>query len=301
VNVFALARGIGVTDLLHGQAGTVGVALFALLTQLGDVWFLFVLGSSLYVAGSAVPRLAVDRRQGLFVFALVVTYVTLVSTLKPLFGLPRPPGASEAPAVGWLPPILTAVFENITTASSSGFPSGHALGTTMVWGGVALVLDGVRERVRFGLAGVVVAVVATSRLVLGVHYLVDVIAGVGLGLVILGACYWLADGGTDPGRVLGVAVAVGVVALFVDGSAISGAAAGAAFGSWLVWRRVADIVPIRATSRGEVIVGAVVLAAVGTLAGVLYVLAPSAPVAFAGGAVVGGSAVGAPLAGTRLA
>lgn len=298
--MFALARGIGVTELLHGQAGIVTVALFALLTQLGDVWFLFVLGGGLYVAGSAVPRLAVDRRQGLFVFALVVTYVVLVSTLKPLFGLPRPPGASEAPAVGWLPPILAAVFENITTASSSGFPSGHALGTTMVWGGVALVLDGVRERVRFGLAAVVVTIVATSRLVLGVHYLVDVIAGVGLGLAILGVCYWLADGGTDPGRVLVVAVAVGVVALFVDGSTTSGAAAGAALGSWLVWRRVADTVPTRATSRGEVIVGAVVLAVVGGFSGVLYALGPPVTVTFVGGAVTGGGAVAAPLIGERV-
>ncbi|RXK49549.1 phosphatase PAP2 family protein [Halorientalis pallida] len=297
--MFALARGIGVTERLHGQAGTVGVALFALLTQLGDVWFLFVLGGGVYVAGSTVPRLAVDRRQGLFVFALVVTYVVLVSTLKPLFGLPRPPGAGEAPAVGWLPPILAGVFENITTASSSGFPSGHALGATMVWGGVALVIDGVRDRVRFGLAAVVVAIVATSRLVLGVHYLVDVIAGVGLGLAVLGACYWLADGGTDPGRVLGVAVAVGVLAMFVDGSAISGAAAGAAVGSWLVCRRVADTVPIRATSRGEVIAGIVVLAIVGGLSGVLYALDPPVTVAFVGGAVTGGGAVAAPMIGTR--
>ncbi|WP_424019089.1 phosphatase PAP2 family protein [Halorientalis pallida] len=299
--MFPIGRGVGVTEVLHGQAEIAVVTLFALLTQLGDVWFLFVLGGGLYVGGSAIPRSAVDRPRGLFVFALVVTYVVVVGTLKPMFGFPRPPGASEAPAVGWLPPILAAVFENITTASSSGFPSGHALGSTMVWGGLALVLDGVRDRVRIGLAAVVVTVVATSRLVLGVHYLVDVIAGVGLGLAILAACYWLADGGTAPGRVLVVGVVVGIVGLFVDGHPESAAAVGAAVGAWLVWYAVADAIPTLASTRREVIVGSVVLVVVGGLGGVLYVFGPSVPVAFVGAVVAGGGIVAAPLVGERVA
>jgi len=299
--VFAIGRGVGVTEVLHGQAEIAVVTLFALLTQLGDVWFLFALGGGLYVGGSGVPRSAVDRRRGLFVFALVVTYVVVVSTLKPVFGFPRPPGASEAPAVGRLPPILAAMFENITTASSSGFPSGHALGSTMVWGGLALVLDGVRDRVRIGLAAVVVAVVATSRLVLGVHYLVDVIAGVGLGLAILAACYWLADGATAPGRVLVVAMVVGTVGLFVDGHPESAAVVGAAVGAWLVWYAVADAIPTLASTRREVIVGTAVLVVLGGLGGVLYVFGPSVPVAFVGATVAGGGVVAAPLLGERLA
>ena len=294
-------RGIGITEFLHEGADVAVIALFGLLTQLGDVWFLFALGSVLYLAGTELPSVYVDRRHRLFVLALVFAYVALVGTVKALFGLPRPPGAADAPAVAWLPPVLAAVFENIATGTGPGFPSGHALGSTMVWGGVALVLDDLSDRVRFGLASVVVTIVVTSRLVLGVHYAVDVIAGIALGLAVLGGCYWLADGGSAPGRVLAVAVAAGIVGVVVDGSGESVAAAGAAIGGWLTWRAVADTTPDRHANRREVLVGALALITVGGLFGVLYLLEPPASVAFAGAAVAGGGVVAAPVLGDRLA
>lgn len=301
MTVIAIGRGVGITEFLHGQAAVAIITLFALLTQLGDVWFLFVLGSGLYLGGSVVPHLTVDRRRGLFVFALVVSYVVVIEVLKPLFGLPRPVGAGQPPAVTWLPAVLSPIFEEITTGSGPGFPSGHALGTTMVWGGLALVLDGVRDRVRFGLAGSVVGIVAISRLVLGVHYAVDVIAGIGLGLAILGLCYRLADGGTAPGRVFVVAVVVGAVGLFVDGHSENAAAVGVAVGALLVWRARAASIAAQATTRREVIAGVAVLVGFGAMAGLLYALGPAMPVAVAGGAVIGGGVVAAPLIGARLA
>jgi len=293
-----IERGLGVTESLHGGADVAVIALFAVLTQLGDVWFLFVLGSTLYVAGSELPGVDVDRRHGLFVLALVLLYVTLVGAVKAHFGLPRPPGAADAPAVAWLPPLVAPVFENITTGTGPGFPSGHALGTTMVWGGAALVLDEVADRVRFGVAGVVVTIVAVSRLVLGVHYAVDVIAGAALGLAVLGACYWL-GGGTAPGRVLAAAVAAGIVGLVVDGSGESVAAAGAALGGWLAWRLVADATPTRPANRRAVLSSALVLVGSGSLFGLLYVLEPPVPVTFAGAALAAAGAVGAPMLGER--
>jgi membrane-associated phospholipid phosphatase len=295
-----IGRGVGVTEFLHGGADVAAIALFALLTQLGDVWFLFALGSALYVAGTVLPGSSVDRRRGLFVLALVFAYVALVGAVKAVFGLPRPPGAADAPAVAWLPSVLAAVFESAATGTGPGFPSGHALGTTMVWGGTALVHDGLCDRVRFGVAGVVVAVVATSRLVLGVHYTVDVLAGVGLGLAVLWVCYRLAAGGVAPGRVLAVAVAAGAAGLVLDGSGESVAAAGAAVGAWLAWRAVAGATPDRSVTRRATLVGALVLIPVGGLFGALYVLGPPAPIAFAGAAVAGGGVVAAPALGDRL-
>lgn len=301
MTVSGIERGLGVTEFLHGGADVAVIALFALLTQLGDVWFLFVLGSTLYLAGSELPGVDVDRRRGLFVLALVFVYVALVGTVKAVFGLPRPPGAADAPPVDWLPPVLAAVFENIATGTGPGFPSGHALGTTMVWGGVALVLEDLSDRVRYGLAGVVVTIVATSRLVLGVHYAVDVIAGVALGVAVLGLCYWIADGGHAPGRVLAVAVAVGIVGLFVDGSGESVAAAGAAAGAWLAWIPVADAIYARPVSRRALLAAALVLVGSGSLFGLLYVLEPPGPVTFAGAALAAAGTVAAPVLGDRLA
>ncbi|WP_063821912.1 bifunctional DedA family/phosphatase PAP2 family protein [Pseudonocardia dioxanivorans] len=87
----------------------------------------------------------------------------------------------------------------LTTASGFSFPSGHAGGTAAVYGAIALLAlgrphsppRGARGRgspgKRIGTWAVVIAVVATtavasSRVLLGVHYPSDVVAGVILGL-----------------------------------------------------------------------------------------------------------------------
>jgi len=96
----------------------------------------------------------------------------------------------------------------------AGVPERHTFGSTLVWGGFALIVgEGKRSRAWLAFAGAVVGIVSLSRLVLGVHYLVDVVVGVGLGLVVLGALYVVADRGTVPGRVLLVSVGVGVLGL----------------------------------------------------------------------------------------
>ena len=71
------------------------------------------------------------------------------------------------------------------TADGYGFPSGHATAATAVYGGVAAVLPAGTGRLRYAAAGSVVAVVALSRIAIGVHYLVGVVAGVLLGLTVL--------------------------------------------------------------------------------------------------------------------
>lgn len=74
--------------------------------------------------------------------------------------------------------------ETVATALGASFPSGHALGSAAFWTTTAvLVLPHVR-RPRLLLAGaVLVAVlVAASRVLLGVHYVTDVVGGLLLGL-----------------------------------------------------------------------------------------------------------------------
>ncbi len=242
MNMVGNGRGVGITEMLHGQVEVLIVALFAVITQLGDVWFLFLLGSILYVAGDAIPRWGIDRRRGLFVLGLVITYIALIGLLKNIFVLPRPPGAGEPPVVQWLPSVLEVLFNDTTTAAGPGFPSGHALGSTMTWGGLALVLDRGTYRTRISVAGAVVVLVSVSRLVLGVHYFVDVLVGVVLGVVVLGLLYWLTDHGTDPGRILLVAVVTGIMGIFVgitfdSVAAIGGAVGGGSCGVGLPTRR----------------------------------------------------------------
>lgn len=299
--MLAWERGLGVTEVLHGWAPDPVLVLFALLTQLGDVWFLFLLGGVLYVAGDMFPRWGLDRRRGLFVLALLLTYVALIGVLKQFFLLPRPPGAGEPPVIHWIPAVAQVIFANITTGDGFGFPSGHAFGTTLVWGGFALVV--VKEKLSrawLGVAGVVVGIVSLSRLVLGVHYLVDVVVGVGFGLVVLGVLYVLADRGTVPGRVLLVAVGGGVLGLLFGVSFESVAALGSAIGAWLVWRGIADSTPAHPSSRREVGAGFVVLGLAGGFFALLYALEPPLLLTFFGSALAVGGVVIAPLAGEKL-
>lgn len=294
-------RGIGIADVLHGSAPDLLIVGFALLTQLGDVWFLFLSAGVLYVAGNTVPRLGIDRRRGLFVLGLLLTYVALIGVLKELFLLPRPPGAGEPPVVDWVPAALEGVFASITTGSGHGFPSGHALGTTLVWGGFALVVtEGTLSRRWLGFAGLVVGVVSLSRLVLGVHYLVDVVAGVGLGVVILGVLYVIADHGRRPGRVLLVATGIGLMGVLHGVSFESVAAFGSAGGAWLVWLGTADSTPAHPSNRRAVGFGVAVLSLSGGLFALLYALETSPVIACIGSALALGGTVLAPLAGEEL-
>lgn len=301
MSVLATGRSVGITDALHAAAEWPVIVLFGVLTQLGDGWFLFLVGGSLYVAGDELPRWGIDRRRGLFVFGLVLTYVALIGVLKSVFNLPRPPGAKDPLSMQWVPAALAVVLDSITIADGPGFPSGHALGSTMVWGGLALVLDWGSVRTRFALTGVLVTLISFSRLVLGVHYAIDVVVGVGIGVIVLGSLYWLTEAGTDPGRVLLVAVVAGLLGLLVGVTFESVAASGGAVGGWLVWRGVADTTPAHPTNRREVLAGFLVLGAMAGLFGVLTAIEPPLPLAFLGTAIAVGGAVGAPLLGEQLA
>ena len=74
--------------------------------------------------------------------------------------------------------------EPVATALGASFPSGHALGSAAFWSTTAVLAMPHVRRPRLLLAGaVVVAVlVAASRVLLGVHYLSDVVGGLLLGL-----------------------------------------------------------------------------------------------------------------------
>jgi membrane-associated phospholipid phosphatase len=86
------------------------------------------------------------------------------------------------------------IFDNpLQTLTSYSFPSGHAAGSTLLFGALAgIVIWQVRDwRVRALVpagAALLIALICFSRIYLGVHYLSDVIAGVLEGVVWLGAC-----------------------------------------------------------------------------------------------------------------
>ena len=82
-------------------------------------------------------------------------------------------------------------FEDpVASAFGASFPSGHALGGTVFWTTLALVLLPRVPRRRLLLVGalLVALVVCATRVLLGVHYLSDVAAGLLLGLAWTAVC-----------------------------------------------------------------------------------------------------------------
>lgn len=260
-------RGIGAVDLLAGLPKAVDV-LFALLTQLGDPWFVFSALVLLYWLGPG--RIRVTRREGALLAGLAVVALATILVLKDWFALPRPPTATSATAPVWLPDPLGDVYTGIATDDDFGFPSGHALASTVVYGGMARVLDVWERRRRYLAAGAIITTVSLSRVVLGLHYLVDVVTGAAVGVVIIWAAVrWLRD---RPDVLFGVGCALSLVAMGI--AAFGGYAGevheaatgvGSALGGAIAWR--VERVPER---RISVPVATLGLLVTGGLWGVAY-------------------------------
>lgn len=96
----------------------------------------------------------------------VMTYCAIyaVTWLKEAFALPRPPGA----AVGGF-----------------AFPSGHAAVSLAAFVSIAVIEDGDSLGPRTKVAAAVAGTIGVSRVVIGVHYPRDVLAGFALGAAIV--------------------------------------------------------------------------------------------------------------------
>lgn len=155
---------------VHGNVPSWLVHAMRVLTYLGSAGVLALLVA---VAGLLLVRRGLAAA-AVFVVAAFVCSELLDQALKEVFRRARP--------------NLENPFVRLTTFS---FPSGHAFASTATYGALALVLAAGWPRTRGALvaagAAVVVTVVAASRVILGVHYLLDVLAGVAGGIAVLNA------------------------------------------------------------------------------------------------------------------
>ncbi len=159
-------------------------ALF--VTDLGGVTAVMVLLAVLYWT--------LDREQSALVVSYIVAGGAVVLLLKLGFALPRPEVE-----------LVAREYDQY------GFPSGHAFTATVVYGGLVQVFDRYRNPVTTAAAVVLIVAIALSRVVIGVHYLADVIAGVAIGVGFLLVMNRVTEG--DPVRGFSVGVVLGIPAV----------------------------------------------------------------------------------------
>ncbi len=212
-----MSRGWGVVEALRDILPRWAPELFVFITQLGDVWFIFVIGALCYWFGD-------DREQFAFVIGAALGALALTLVLKESFALARPREALR-----------------FVEATGYGFPSGHALGSTVFWGALALSIDRWSRKRRFAGVAVIVTLVVLSRLVLGVHFVIDVVVGIAVGLAYLAFVVEGLD--RRPTAVFGTAVVLASVAVLivlltspVEGALVDSVAAfGGTAGAFLAW------------------------------------------------------------------
>ncbi|MFB6227173.1 MAG: phosphatase PAP2 family protein [Halobacteriales archaeon] len=162
-----MSRGVGGIDALRSLLPPWAIDAFAVFTTLGDTAFLLAIFLALYWF--------YDRDRGAIALAVFLGGVLTITGLKTALGLPRPPES------------LHVVAED-----GYGFPSGHAFGATVGFGLLALVLRTPRRSLRVALAAAAVLIVSASRVVIGVHYTVDIAAGIAVGLAYLAVAWHVA-------------------------------------------------------------------------------------------------------------
>ncbi len=133
------------------------VSLFRWITMLGDQEYYMVVIPLLYWLW--------NKHFGIRFSLVFVTSIYLNSALKYNFLTERPDAAVR-----------------LVEADGFSFPSGHAQGNTVFWGYLARELH---RRWAYWVAAVLIILVAFSRVYLGVHFPIDVIAGILIGLLIL--------------------------------------------------------------------------------------------------------------------
>lgn len=116
------------------------------------------------------------RHSALLLIVATLGGLVLDNLLKIGFNRPRP-----------------QIFEWGTHASSSSFPSGHAMSSVIVYGTVAYLAARLQRNIHarlltFVVAAIIVVMISVSRVYLGVHYPSDILAGFLIGIAWAGFC-----------------------------------------------------------------------------------------------------------------
>lgn len=192
------------------------IAFFELVTHLGDGATLVALAVVLYWFGAESRR----QRRAL-VIAIGVAALAVSAGLKGIFAHTRP----------------TLPFAPADYGGYS-FPSAHALGSAAVYGALAAFARTGTRFQRYAIAGTIVLLVAFSRVVIGVHYLGDVVVGVVLGFLLVALVVRSDD--PSPEAIFLLSGVIAILAFVLGSTEYTTMTIGAAIGAAISWGYVSQ-------------------------------------------------------------
>lgn len=139
-------------------------AFFTAITSLGSLEF--------YMFAIPIVYWMINKRFGFRFAAFFIFSAYLNSGVKHIFMTERPPQELR-----------------LVEQEGYAFPSGHAQGSTAFWGFLALKLN--RPLAWLG-AALMILLVSISRIYLGVHWPIDILGGLGIGIILLIAYSFMA-------------------------------------------------------------------------------------------------------------
>lgn len=163
---------------IHEALPDIVIDFFALITRLGDGAVVVALAMIFFWFGAKADW----KRRGMLM-AIAVATLSLNAGLKGILDVARPLFAAQAAG----DPLAFApeAYDGLST------PSAHSMGAAAIYGGLAVLMDVGKKWQRYLVAGFLIVTIPVSRVVLGLHYVGDVISGVVLGLLLVYAALWL--------------------------------------------------------------------------------------------------------------
>lgn len=139
-------------------------AVFSVITHLGE--------ETVFLAIAILFFWCINKREGYYILSVGLLGMTVNQALKLMFRIPRPWNIDRS---------FTVVEGAGGEAKGFSFPSGHTQNITGTFGSIAMYT--VRRSVRI-ISIVIIVLVAFSRMYLGVHTPLDVIASLGIAFLL---------------------------------------------------------------------------------------------------------------------
>lgn len=184
------------------------------------------------------------RRTRVYVIAVGIGALGISTGLKGLFARSRPD-----PTVLEFAPDVYGGFS---------FPSAHALGSAALFAMLAITLDVGKRWQRVLFAALIVFTIMLSRVILGVHYVADVIVGAAIGLAFVWVMFRTYPRYFSPRYAFAVAFFFGVLGLAFGAREHSFLVVGSSIGMGLTWELVKYRKP-RPTGAAMLVLGVLLL------------------------------------------